>query len=211
MTETTTARPFDPELFNSATGAGLIYFFERMVQLNELPRGSADPLRTGCKKVLDAEEDPDGINLRDLDTATVFRHFENKNRGQLKPSSLDAYKKRFSQSVEMYLKYIDDDKDWNSVKPRAQRSEGKTKPKPKVETPPTVEEPAPETNGATPTPTPPAAPGVQMVTVPVPLRKDGTRATVTLPIDATEREVRKIAQIIELYAMTEQLAITTGE
>jgi hypothetical protein len=73
--------------------------------------------------------------------------------------------------------------------------------------PPREETPATET-GSTP---PPPPPKVRTVTVPVPLRKDGTQATVELPIDVTEREVKKVAQIIELYAMTEQLSITTGE
>ncbi|MGH3913076.1 MAG: hypothetical protein ACRDTC_06660 [Pseudonocardiaceae bacterium] len=109
----------DPDLLNSATGAGLIYFCDIMIKRSEMTRSTGSALRTGCKKVLDTEDDPDNLDLRNLDMEGLLRRFVNKHRVELNDRSLQTYQQRFRQTVDMYIKYIDNDPNWNTVKGRA--------------------------------------------------------------------------------------------
>lgn len=59
------------------------------------------------------------MDLRNADLDGLLRRFVNKNRVDLNDRSLQTYQQRFRQTVDMYLKFIDGDPNWNSVKVRA--------------------------------------------------------------------------------------------
>lgn len=204
----------DPELLNSATGAGLIYFCDIMIKRNEMTKGTGSALRTGCKKVLDTEEDPDDLNLRNLDMEALLRRFRNKNRIDLNDNSLRTYEQRFKQTVEMYLKFIDGDADWNPVKARPGAGAGKsptakaTKPGTVVEIKPGATTPASEPPSEAATAVPPT-PGPGRMLFPIPLRP-GRRALLDLPEDLTEQEAKKVANVVAALATAGQLALPPG-
>ncbi len=197
----------DPDLLNSATGAGLIYFCDIMIKRNEMTKGTGSALRTGCKKVLDTEDDPDNIDLRELDQEGLLRRFVNKNRVDLNDRSLQTYQQRFRQTVDMYLKFIEGDPNWNTVKVRtagpklAGTSKG-TKTGNVVEMKPTA-------SGAASSPDATSAAG--MIEWPIPIRP-GVTGKLVVPDSMTQREAQKVVKVVTAlaHAFAEQLALPPG-
>lgn len=190
----------DPELLNSGTGGGLLYFFDIMIKRNEVNKSTGGALRTASKKYLELEDDPESVDLRNVDLENMNRRFVNKNRVELNEKSLETYAYRFRTATEMYINFLDG-KDWNTIKAR---TPGSGKPRSNGAKSPTLPEAAlPAESAAAPT-----LPG--MTTFPIPLRP-GVAGKLILPDDLTQKEAKKVIAIVTALAIEEQLAITAGE
>ena len=201
----------DADLLNSATGAGLLYFCDLMIKRSEMTKATGSALRTGSKKVLETEEDYANVDLRSLDVDGLLRRFTNKNRVELNDRSLQVYQQRFRQTLDMYLKYIDGDPNWNSGKgrsaptrPAASKAAKGSKAATVVEMPNALSQDT--ANLDTPTPPPPA-----MIEYPIPLRP-GIKGMLTVPEDMTHREAQKVVKVVTALAQAfeEQLALPPG-
>lgn len=186
---------------NDGTGAGLIAFLNYLIDKNEVIEATGSALRTGCRKVLDVEDDWANVDIRTVDVDGLIGRFRNKYRGDLAERSLANYEQRFRSTVEMYRKWLDDDPSWRPTTRSRSTSASK-----KVNGNPAAPKPDPQTPAVTPD-TPPSA---GMVTYPLPIRP-GVQGRLVLPEDLTAREARRIANFVSALAFDEQLSLPAGE
>lgn len=195
------------------TGAGLIAFLNWAIAKNELVDATASALRTGCQKVLSVEEDPNAVDLRTANLDNIIDRFKTKHRMDMKDRTREQYEQRFRQSVEMYMKWLDNDPTW---KPTTRRRTSTPKPSSnggaaKVSAPSTpnvaAETPSASQGGGT-------HHGPALITYPFPIRP-GLQGKISLPEDLTMREAKRIAAFVSTLALeeepTQQLAITAGD
>jgi hypothetical protein len=97
---------------SAGTGAGMIAFLNFLIRKNEMVEATAVALRTGCRKVLDTEDDWANVDIRTLDVDGLITRFRNKSRGDLAERSVSNYEQRFRSTVEMYRKWLEDDPSW---------------------------------------------------------------------------------------------------
>jgi hypothetical protein len=189
----------------SGTGAGMIAFLNFLIRKNEMVEATAVALRTGCRKVLDTEDDWANVDIRTLDVDGLITRFRNRSRGDLADRSVSNYEQRFRSTVEMYRKWLDDDPTWRPSTRTRSTTAGAKRTASTSTNPPAVApagEPTPETLAA-----PPAA---GMVTYPLPIRP-GLQGRLVLPDDLTAKEAKRIANFVSALAFDEQLAITAGD
>lgn len=192
---------------SSGTGAGLIAFLNWAIRKNELAKDTASALRTGCRKVLEAEGEWATLDIRSLDVEDLLRRFRNKERGgDLSDKSVAVYEQRFTSTVDMYRKWLDNDADWRPARTRpttVKRNGGSNGSMPsgaKASTGLNVE----------PASKPESLPVTGMVTYPLPIRP-GVQGRLILPEDLTAKEAKRVANFVSALAFEEQLAITSGE
>lgn len=181
----------------SGTAQGMIDFLGWVIDNNYMNGGTASGLRTGVKKVLEAEPDLDAIDVRHADLDDILHRFHFRNRGKMKDKSVEVYESRFRSSVEMYRKWLDKDKDWLPASARSRKSSG---------------------NGAATTKRPAAAKATQqpaaavesevqfasagpgLITYPFPIRA-GMQGKITLPENLSSREADRISAFIKTLAI----------
>ena len=191
---------------SSGTGAGMIAFLNFLIRKNEMVEATAVALRTGCRKVLDTDDDWANIDIRTLDVDGLITRFRNKSRGDLADRSVSNYEQRFRSTVEMYRKWLDDDPTW---RPSARtRSTAAATKRTATANGTKAEAAAPVAEAKTETPHAPHVAG--MVTYPLPIRP-GVQGRLVLPEDLTAKEAKRIANFVSALAFEEQLAITAGD
>lgn len=191
----------------SGTANGLIAFLGWVIDNDYMATATASGLRTGAKKVLEVESDLDGLDIRHAELDDILHRFRTRNRGKMKDKSVEVYEQRFRQSVEMYRKWLNSEKDWLPATRRRSAAPGNGQVKA------AAAQPVPT---RTEMPTEPQAPG--MITYPFPIRP-GLQGKITLPEDLSRREAERIAAFINTLAFDEHqqtavrepLAITSGE
>lgn len=181
------------------SGGGLIAFLGWTIDKNELVDATASALRTGCMKVLSVENGWEDLDLRTADLDGILSRFKIKHRMDMKDRTREQYEQRFRQSVEMYVKWLDDDPTWKPAqRKRATSTNGGgngNKPSP---APASVPSAAPV---EIPTKQAPPQPG--MITYPFPIRP-GLRGSIQLPEDLTTREASRIAAFIATLAVEDE-------
>lgn len=187
---------------SSGTGAGMIAFLNFLIRKNEMVEATASALRTGCRKVLDVEDDWANVDIRTLDVDGLITRFRNKSRGELADRSVSNYEQRFRSTVEMYLKWLDDDPTWRPT--TRTRSTGAAAKRTAAANGSKTEETLASTKDAT------QLPAAGMITYPLPIRP-GVQGRLVLPEDLTAKEARRIASFVSALAFDEQLALTAGD
>jgi len=181
------------------SGGGLIAFLGWTIEKNELVDATASALRTGCLKVLSVEDNWEALDLRATDLDNIINRFKNKHRMDMKDRTREQYEQRFRQSVEMYLKWLDDDPTWKPAqRKKAVPSNGGNGGSKKV---------TPQAAPASPQPEVPIKqdpPQAGMISYPFPIRP-GLRGRIELPEDLTAREAKRIAAFISTLAVEEEL------
>jgi hypothetical protein len=180
------------------TGGGLIAFLNWTMAKNELVEATASALRTGCQKVLSVEDDPESLDLRDVDIDNLIARFRNKHRLDMRDRTLDQYEQRFRQSVEMYLRWLDNDPAWKPAqrkKPVAVNGGGKSP------AAPSANATSPRSNREPEVSVSPALDS--LIEYPFPIRP-GLRGRITLPEDLTLKEAHRIANFVASLAFEEQ-------
>ena len=175
---------------NERTGQGLIDFLDWALEKNELVPSTASALRTGCLKVLSATDDWENSEVSPENVDDYLQRFRNKNKNELKQRTLDAYARRFQQSVEMHHRRLAGDTDW---KPRERASRRKPAQSPRTQAPAANREvqPARRAVAATLEPT---------VTNPFPLRPN-LLVELKLPRDLASDEAARIATFVASLAI----------
>lgn len=191
-----------PTLVTSGTGDGLIAFLEYVQAKGYMAAPTSSALRTGCTKVLEAVPDLRSADLRNIDMDQRILQFRNKSKGKYADKTLDAYRKRFEQSVSMYCKWLVDDKDWLTVRSRRRspsRQMASPTPVGQSELQPLVDIARAGDQRHSP-----------MVTYPLPLRS-GVKATLILPEDLTDREALRVSQFVKALAFENPAADAPSE
>jgi hypothetical protein len=184
----------------SGTAQGMIDFLGWVIDNDYMNTATASSLRTGVKKVLEAEPDLDAIDIRHADADDILLRFRNRNRGKMKDKSVEVYEGRFRSSRDMYIKWLDGEKDWNPVGTRQRRSTANgekraSKPGSNTRAVPPV---GPEDEGVLH----PATPG--LITYPFPIRS-GVQGKITLPENLTAREAERISAFIKTLAFDDEV------
>jgi len=176
----------------SGTAQGLIDFLSWATEKHYLTAPTGSSLRTGVNKVLEAEPDLNAIDMRHADIDDILHRFHNRAMGKLKDRSVEVYVSRFRTSVEMYIKFLNKEKDWM---PAASRTRTAGVAKRQVQT----------TTGSVSEPdtaVTPSGPGV--ITYPFPIRA-GLQGRITLPENLTRREADRISAFIKTLAMEDEI------
>jgi hypothetical protein len=181
----------------SGTAQGLIDFLSWATEKDYLTAATGNSLRTGVNKVLEAEPDLDAIDIRHADIDDILHRFNNRARGKLKDRSVEVYESRFRTSIELYIKWLDNPKDWLPAPSRTRKSTssggaGKRQ----------VQATAAGADGHDSTAVTPSGPGV--ITYPFPIRP-GLQGRITLPENLTSREADRISAFIKTLAMEDEI------
>lgn len=191
---------------DDGTGGGLIQFLNWTIEKDELVEATASALRTGCLKVLEVEDDYQSLDLRSADLDNLVSRFRNRNRYDMKDRTLDAYAKRFLQSVEMYTKWLAGDPTWKPSPRKRAVSSASNGSAPKARSASPVASQSSGSDGVTAPTTqtgtlPPARPG--MITYPFPIRP-GLQGQIMLPEDLTQREAERVGAFIKTLAFEDE-------
>ena len=178
----------------SGTAQGLIDFLSWVIDNNYMNAATGGALRTGVRKVLEAESDLDAIEIRHADIDDILHRFRNRVRGTMKDRSVEVYESRFRSSIEMYIKWLDKDKDWMPTQTRTRKPSSTTK-RQATEPQATTEHVDEHDQLA------PSGPGV--ITYPFPIRA-GLQGRITLPENLTRREADRISAFIKTLAMEDE-------
>lgn len=183
------------------TGAGLQEFLAWAGRTGEMNPTTADSWAVACRRVLALEDEPETVDLRQVDVETLLVRFENLNRTRFTTASMSTYKSRFRAAVTAYLSWLANEP-W---KP-AQRNTRKRADKPVPQVP---SEPASEgdkasgaMDSAPVTPRLPAHDSApRLVSYQVPLRPD-LMIDLTLPVDLNEADAARISAFVRSLAFT---------
>ncbi len=216
------AEPIDTAVSpNEGTGAGMIAFLDHLIKRNEVPKETGVALRTGCRRVLEVEDDPGAVDIQALDVDGILQRYRNKYRGEVAERTLNNYDQRFRSTVEMYRKWLVDDPSW---RPRSRSGSNKSAATPATKATNRTRAPrSGHVEEATLGHKEPEAqlprsevPRQGMITYPFPIRP-GVQGSITLPDDLTPREAKRISAFITTLAFeedepqpVERLAITAG-
>lgn len=191
----TMAEGTTPSVTNGS-GAGLIGFLNWTIQKSELVDATASALRTGCLKVLAVEDNWEDIDLRTANLDNIISRFKNKHRMDMKDRTREQYEQRLRQSVEMYLKWLDDDPTWKPAQRKKASLNGGTV------TQNAAVAPVPaEVRAEMPSRQEPPKPG--MIVYPFPIRP-GLRGKIELPENLTMKEAKRIAAFISTLAVEDE-------
>jgi hypothetical protein len=201
VTETapiTTKAPADPN-----TGAGLIEFLDAAIGKGWINVGSAKALRTATMKIFEVESGWESIDLRSLDTDSLFDRFRNLRRNTYSDGSMRIYRQRFNQALKMHLAHVDGDANWKSYgpagNPRPPASGSKIIKKgaaPKDVPNAPADKPTDETDPSVTVHAPGTMP---LMRFPFPLR-DSVDVWLTLPRDLTSDEADRLSVFIRSLA-----------
>ena len=176
------------------SGKALVSFWGWAANKGLMKANTAGGLRAACSQVLGALEDWETIDIRTLDVEDTYRRFQNKRAQDFTPESLEAYKRRFAQSVKLFLEYAENPSVWRfesrapSKKGRKANDDGAGSDdgSPNVSAViATVRAMAPQASG--------------LVEYPFPLRT-GRLAYLRLPADLTASEVKRLTTFLSSLA-----------
>ena len=103
------------------TGAGWMRFFQFAIDKSQLSESQVAAYRTAARRVLDVEDDPDSVDIANLDEDDLLRRFRIKNKINLTEQSFATYESRFRRGRSMYLKWFNNEPDWAGKQRRTSR------------------------------------------------------------------------------------------
>lgn len=186
------------------TGAGVIQFLDFVINKGYVKNATGNAMKTAVREVLSTTEGEEWerIDVRQLDVEDVSSRFATKKSHHFSTASLNTYIGRFKKAVGMYLEHAKDPANWKpDIKPRTTKASA-------ARSATNVSEQTPDQQTSVNHQTP-IVNRVDMIPYPFPLR-DGVRATLTLPVDLTPREAKRIAAFIETVAIDEVPALPPG-
>jgi len=173
------------------SGKALVEHWRRASAQGLMKRNTANALRAACTQVLECMEGWEAIDIRGLDIEGAFQRFQNKRHADFKPESLEAYRRRFSQGVRLFLEYSENPSGWKGPsRDRAPRGERQSR-RPVIDT-----TPEPTTGSAMGAITSPQA--VMDYTYPL---REGRVARLQLPADLSTADVRRISAFLGTLAV----------
>lgn len=189
-----------------ANGKDLVEFWNWAAQRGEIGAHAARALRSACKEVLTTVE-PEGwetVDLTALEPEGFCQRFVRLKAGSnFKPDSLTAYQQRFRRALASYLEYLEAPDKWQYG---AERPSSTKEPKAKGGTRPSQPKIQRQSNKK-------VDPNKsQMLTYPFPVRPwSGLVVNITLPVDLTRQEAKRLATFVESLAVDNQPALPAGD
>lgn len=181
------------------SGKALVDHWKWAAEKGVMKSNTANALRAACTQVLSVIDGWETVDVRSLDVEDVYRRFQNKRNKDFKPDSLEAYRRRFTHAVGMFLKYVEDPSSWKapsressaraSRKERNGASEGA---QPEVRSPQAERAPTPSIQSG-------------LVDYPFPLR-EGRLAFLRLPTDLKLSEVKRLTAYLNTLAVDAEAA-----
>lgn len=174
----------------------LLRFLGYVGEKGLVPPATASARRTAASKVLSVLSADEAEDITHVDLDDVMSRFDNKNRHQFTPESLQAYRSRLKTALRDFQLYCE-----NPVNFRPQ-GQVRTKQKSQTERQRVIAEPSKADNiirheAALANDLP------NVSVLPIPLRQNLTVRIVGLPFDLTPGEAKKIANIIVAHATEE--------
>jgi hypothetical protein len=103
------------------TGKTLIDHWSWAADKGVMNKNTAAGLRAACVQVLGVVDDPQQIDIANLDVDDLLTRFQNLRKQRFKPQVLEAYKRRFRNAVKSYKEYLENPGTW---KPASQERSG---------------------------------------------------------------------------------------
>lgn len=175
----------------------LLRFLDYLGEKGLVARATAAARRTASAKVLAVLSEDEARDVLSLDLNQLMVRFDNLNRQQYTPDSLQTYKSRLKSALEDFSAYSENP---ISFRPSGKMRAGSVgKDAPKIGKKPSADE-----QFRTVTISPATSPAVDLPNVnqlPIPLRQNLTVRIFGLPFDLTQSEAQKIANIVLAHAM----------
>jgi len=172
------------------SGKALIGHWNWAAKKGLMNSNTAAGLRAACGQVLSVEDGWEALDVRGLDIAELCKRFQNKRTKDFKPKSLEAYKRRFAQAVQLFLDYAKDPSAWKpAFQERSSRKEKGASSDMNGEAP---------SSGSERSTAQPVSSG--LVEYPFPLR-EGRLAYLKLPIDLKIAEVKRLTAYLNTLAV----------
>ncbi len=173
------------------SGKALVEHWKWAAEKGLMKANTANSLRAACTQVLGVISDWASLDIRAIEVDDIYRRFQNKRSKDFKPETLDAYKRRFSQAVRLFLVYASDPSSWKA--PAQERASRKERKAPSA------------TNGESigaPPERAPVGPTFMsgLVEYPFPLR-EGRLAYLKLPADLKIAEVKRLTAYLNTLAV----------
>ena len=180
-----------------AVGKDAVDFFPWAAKQGLMNANTAGGLKAAVKEVLAAVEPEtwETTDLKNVDRDDYALRFERLRMGEYKPSSLQVYKSRFKNGVEMYLEFLSSPSTWRYEAERPAKERGKKK----------AEKAQAGQSGGGAVPPPSAS----TIAYPYPLRSD-LMVSLALPPDLTSREAQRLTAFINSLAIDERAALPPG-
>ena len=172
------------------SGRALVQHWKWAAEKGLMNPNTANALRAACGKVLAVEDGWENLDIRTIDVDGLCRRFQTRNSKDYKPESLDTYKRRFVNAVEMFLKHTDDPASW---RPHGQDIAGRRERNARTNGSYAVA----ATSGSV---TPASVPVKGLVDYPFPLREDRF-AYLRLPVDLKMAEVKRLTAYLATLAV----------
>lgn len=176
--------------------ADLVRFLDYTGEKGLVPPATAAARRTAATKVLAVLSDEEAFDVIQIDLNDVMSRFDNLNRHQFTPESLQTYRSRLKTALRDFQSYCENPV---SFKPLGA---SRTRLKAPSDRPKSSAQP-PRANLIVQNELPVSTDLPNVAVLPIPLRQSLTVRVVGLPFDLTPNEARKIANIILAHANEE--------
>ncbi len=186
----------------------MLAFITRLGERGDLNRATANNLRLAAAKILEVENTPEEVDVRNLDVDDLTRRFETLNRLNYNTTSMNAYKARFRQAVQLYRAYLSGDPEWKaSLRKEREGQPAKKQAKKVVTKAPARRIVSSVTPAQEPAATSQQAPadsmdGTRLVLYDLPLRRD-LIIRLSLPVDLTEADAERVAVFVRSLAFSQ--------
>lgn len=169
-------------------------FMDWLVDKGMMNKSTATSRKLATIKILSALDEHELGDLRTIDREQTFKRFVNKFGKEFKPGSLTAFKGRFNNAVDEFIRYAEDQANFKVIPKRLSKLDAgdeqkKSKGK-KVENP---LQPPPRAHPPFVSPT--------AVVFPIPIRAGIVVQIHNVPTDLTPSEAERISAVIKALAV----------
>ena len=174
----------------------LVRFLDYTGEKGLVPPATAAARRTAATKVLAVLSDEEALDVVQINLDDIMSRFDNLNKHQFTPDSLQTYRSRLKTSLRDFESYCENPVNFRPL--GASRTRAKVAPeRPKNSTQPARGVPIVQNETSVSADLP------NVAVLPIPLRQNLTVRVVGLPFDLTPNEAKKIANIILAHANEE--------
>lgn len=186
---------------NGYTASEFIEFIDYLADKGLLKKATASARKAAASAFLDILDDDEKVDIRAIDLDSLAMRFANIQGSKFTPQSLTTYKSRYNSAYKDFISYRENPLGFTpNISQRKKRgktsstttsvpietvSKKPTKMMPGLTAPPTV---TPDLSGET-------------IIFPIPIRKGVIVKVAGVPVDLTEAEAGKIADVIKALAI----------
>lgn len=170
-------------------------FMDWLVDKGLMNKSTAISRKLAALKILSALDDHELSDLRAIDREQAFKRFVNKFGREFKPGSLTAFKGRFNNAIDEFIRYAENPSNFKVVPKRISKTEAGDEQK-KIK----VKNPVKPLQTANPGTSPANNP--TSIIFPIPIREGIVIQIHNVPADLTESEAARIGAVIKALAVT---------